>query len=83
MRHSRAKANRLTKGKRISYGFKEGQKGWAWDMGREGNLGDKLKPWWIGPCVLGQQMVRAMWKVKLLEGLDKVYHSDHLRLHRK
>ena len=83
MRQFRAKANRLTQGRRVNRDFKEGDIVWAWDMQREGNLGDKLRPWWVGPCTLGERISRGIWRVVFPRGAQRVYHSDHLRPFKK
>ena len=56
-----------------------GQRVWVWDTGREGNLGDKLRPWWKGPLVLVARKSNSVWVVKDDAGHEWVIHSDMIR----
>ena len=79
MRKARGKANRLIKGRRVRRKFNVGDRVWVWDMSREGNLGDKLKPWWVGPAILDEMLATSIWRVKLVGGEVCIFHVDHIR----
>ena len=55
-----------------------GQKVWLWDTCREGNIGDKLTPFWRGPGVLVDRVTQSTWGVQW-NGRRLILHSDMLR----
>ena len=81
-RRQRAKANRLTKGRRIQRTFHTGDQVWLWNTKIE-TLRDKLEPLWKGPGRLLRPITNAVWEVRGPEGKVWIRHTDMIRPYRE
>ena len=77
MRIARVKAN--TRLRLWRHTYRIGDRVWLWDSERAKQHHRKFDPFWLGPWTITEQISRSVWRIKAMNGRERLVHSDCLQ----